>query len=97
MLYGKRRDNEGSKGFALGIIIGALVGAGTALLLAPSSGDETRRLLRRKARRLSAQGGEALHHVAEDAERTARDFARRGRRYAMRARDTAQEIIRDHA
>jgi gas vesicle protein len=96
MYYGKRQNN-GTQGFALGMIIGALVGAGAALLMAPSSGEDTRRLLRRKARRLSAQGGEALHHVAEDAERTARDFARRGRRYAMRARETAHDIIRDHA
>ncbi len=89
MYYGQRRNTGNAAGFALGMMVGALLGAGAALLMAPASGDDTRRLLRKKARRLSERGNVALGHAADDAERAARDFARRGRKYAMRARDRA--------
>ena len=50
-------DGEGGSGkartFGAGLILGALVGAGLALLLAPQSGAETRRDLARRARRLA--------------------------------------------
>lgn len=50
-------DAEGGSGkartFAAGLILGALVGAGLALLLAPQSGAETRRDLAHRARRLA--------------------------------------------
>ncbi len=50
-------DAEGGNGkartFTVGLILGALVGAGLALLLAPQSGAETRRGLVRRARRLA--------------------------------------------
>ena len=93
MYYSTQRGSDGAKGFGLGILLGALLGAGAALLYAPASGDDTRRALRRRARRLSERGTEALSHVTEDAERAARQFARRGRKYAMRARDAAEELL----
>ena len=39
--------------FLTGLVIGAAVGAGLALLFAPASGDDTRRLIRKRARSLS--------------------------------------------
>jgi gas vesicle protein len=48
----ERRDG-GLRSFAAGLMIGALIGAGLALMLAPQSGEETRRLLRRRARRIA--------------------------------------------
>jgi len=39
--------------FLTGLVIGAAVGAGLALLFAPASGDDTRRLIRKRARGLS--------------------------------------------
>ena len=57
-----RMDREGGNGglrtFGAGLLIGALVGAGIALLVAPSSGEETRRLISRRARRLAADARE---------------------------------------
>ena len=79
MPYWRDRDADNTQGFAIGILVGALLGAGAALLFAPASGDETRRVLRRKASRLSARGSEALGNVVEDAERAARRLARRAR------------------
>ena len=93
MPYWREQDSDNSKGFALGMIVGALLGASAALLLAPASGEQTRRVLRRKAVRLSERGGNTLGHVAEDAERAARQLARRGRKAAIRARDAAEALI----
>lgn len=54
-------------GFAIGLTLGVLVGAGVALLLAPASGDVTRRRLRRKldhARELASDGIDELRRRA---------------------------------
>lgn len=63
-----------------GLLIGALVGAGTALLLAPQSGADTRTTIRRKARFVRHRAGDAWDDLA--AELAA--VARRGRRRARR-------------
>ena len=87
----KRRDS--SSGFAVGLIVGALLGGAAALLWAPASGDETRKVLRRNARRLSERGRDALGEISDDAERAARRLARQGRKYAARTRDAAGDLI----
>jgi hypothetical protein len=54
-------------GFAIGLTLGVLVGAGVALLLAPASGNVTRRRLRRKldhARELASDGIDELRKRA---------------------------------
>jgi gas vesicle protein len=52
-----RRWNTTS--FITGIVVGAAVGAGMALLLAPSTGEETRRAIRKRVKGMSkdAAGG----------------------------------------
>jgi len=42
-------DSEKWGSFALGVLVGAVVGGGVALLLAPKSGKETRELIRDKS------------------------------------------------
>jgi gas vesicle protein len=39
--------------FAAGLVIGALMGAGVALLFAPQSGADTRRMIRRRSRKIA--------------------------------------------
>ena len=76
-----RMDREGGSSglrtFAAGLLIGALIGAGIALLVAPSSGRETRRLIARRARRLAADAGEryddARHELRQAHERRRRE------------------------
>jgi gas vesicle protein len=46
--------------FVLGVVIGALIGAGVALILAPDSGRRTRRRIRRSAEDLSEAAGDRL-------------------------------------
>ncbi len=69
--------NGGLRTFAAGLIIGALVGAGIALLVAPSSGEETRRLIARRARRLAADArdryDDARHELHQLRERRRRE------------------------
>jgi gas vesicle protein len=47
-------------------LLGALVGAGVALLLAPQSGEETRKQLGEKARQLGDEAGNRLQGVKEE-------------------------------
>jgi len=46
-------DESSGRSFAVGLLLGALVGAGVALLFAPQSGEETRRLIRKRSRRFA--------------------------------------------
>ena len=54
---GRPRWSTGT--FVAGIVVGAAVGAGLALLLAPSSGEDTRRAIRKRVKGMSrdAAGG----------------------------------------
>ena len=66
----------GTRTFAAGLLIGALVGAGVALLFAPQSGDDTRRLIQRKAKRLTADARDRFDDVKDrvrDARRRAEE------------------------
>lgn len=76
MLDSGYENGNGARGASAmtGFMIGALVGAGVALLLAPASGTETRRRLGETTKRLRDQAkdrmGQAkdlMHDVKEDA------------------------------
>jgi gas vesicle protein len=65
-------DDESAAGTViLAFIVGAVTGAAVALLMAPASGEETRRILGERAR----EGRER----AEEAARQSRDFLNRQR------------------
>lgn len=76
-----------------GLLVGALIGAGTALLLAPQSGEETRTLLRRKARYARHRAGDAWDDLAGELVAAARSRGRRMRRAVRRARWRASDAI----
>lgn len=48
----ERTGQQIGNGHAMGFIVGALIGAGVALLMAPATGSDTRRKLGETARRL---------------------------------------------
>jgi hypothetical protein len=62
--------------FGAGLAVGALIGAGAALLFAPQSGEDTRELLAERAQRLGGRVSERLDDVRGDLGW----YMRRGRR-----------------
>ena len=66
-------------------VAGAAIGATVALLYAPKSGRETRRIVRRKAR----EGSEALSETASDLYEKGRDLYEKG----LKVADEAAEMI----
>lgn len=90
-----------AKGFGIGLLVGAIVGAGAALLLAPTTGEQTRRTLRNGAQRLYSQSGDFVGEVWENADdairplrksasRKVREGMKRGRSYVDDAADLVE-------
>jgi gas vesicle protein len=59
------RDDSGAGTVVVAFVLGALTGAAVALLMAPQSGEETRRMLAEKAREGRAKAGEAARQGRE--------------------------------
>jgi gas vesicle protein len=76
----ERRKWE-STSFLTGLALGAVIGAGLALIFAPASGDETRRLVRKRARSLSREAATGLVSARDEARQALRE-----KKEALRAR-----------
>jgi len=59
------RDESGAGTVVVAFVLGALTGAAVALLMAPASGEETRRLIAEKAREGRDKAGEAARQGRE--------------------------------
>ncbi len=95
-------EAEGASGFKW-FLVGAAFGAGLALLLAPQSGERTRRDLSRNARRLKRQAGAKLEEFADEIEDRGRQIKEsaaefieevedRGRSARASAEDFVEEV-----
>src|SRR4026209_109982 len=83
------RDDGGAAGtVVIAFVLGAVTGAAVALLMAPTSGEETRRMLADRAR----EGRERADAAREGGGR-AREAARQAREFATRQRDTISSAI----
>lgn len=71
-----REESDGGGSFAAGLLVGALIGAGVALLFAPEKGESVRRKLGKKARRVSEAVEEAADEVRDEVARRRREIAR---------------------
>jgi gas vesicle protein len=60
-------DRRDGVGFVFGLLVGALVGASIAVILAPQSGAETRETLRHKAHEVKGRANELATEFKEDA------------------------------
>lgn len=93
----RQQDTEKLQILGIGLLVGAVLGAASALLLAPASGEETRRAIAKRARKAYSEGSVLLEDSWEDAERAARRAARMGmkraRRQASRLRDLGEETL----
>lgn len=79
-------SNNGESFFA-GVILGATVGAVTALLFAPDKGKRTRKKLNRKVRELNdslddlyLKSKDSFSHLSEDVEDNLNDLAKKGKK-----------------
>lgn len=75
---------EGSRagvGFLAGLVLGALLGAGAALLLAPERGEVTRGRIQRRMRRLRRDAADRLDEIRDDAGRQVKRTRRRLREH----------------
>lgn len=73
------RDDSGAAGtVVMAFVLGAITGAAVALLMAPASGEETRRVIADKAREGRERANEA---------------ARQGRDFVNRQKDTLSSAI----
>lgn len=87
--FEEERDWRGAGILSLGIIAGALVGAGVALLLAPQSGEETRERIADRARRLGSRADAGWDDLRDELRR----LRRRSRRAATRGRWKVEDIL----
>ena len=69
-------DHHTTRTFLAGLAIGALVGAGVALLFAPKSGVETRLAVSRRAKILAREARDRYDDLREKVHRARRDSAR---------------------
>jgi len=60
-----KEEGYGSGSLLLSFLLGGVVGAGMALLLAPQSGSETRRKIRELADDIKATGGDYVNEANE--------------------------------
>ena len=86
------REDSGSATIITAFVLGALTGAAVALLVAPQTGDETRRLLSDKAREGADRAAEAARHGRELLNRQRENISsaiERGREAYEQARGTS--------
>ena len=70
-------DETRGAGFLFGLIVGAVMGASVAMLLAPQSGEETREMLREKADVARRRAKEMADTFKDDAE----EWVEKGKKY----------------
>jgi len=79
-------ERSSPAGFVTGVFLGLLAGTILAMVAAPQSGEETRDLLRAKAREAVERTRDTAGDVSETVGGTANDLVERGRRIVERAR-----------
>jgi len=90
--------NGGDMGaFFAGFLVGGLVGAATALLLAPQSGEETREQIRQKGIELQSKGEDTLTEARAKAEAVAADIKRRAEELQRQSKVILEEGQRNLA
>lgn len=88
-------DNDGDVGaFLSGFIIGGLVGAAAALVLAPQSGHETRAQMREKGIELKTRSEDGLQEARARAGQAAAEMRIRAEEIAAEARVRAEGMAK---
>ncbi|MBX3049400.1 MAG: YtxH domain-containing protein [Anaerolineales bacterium] len=86
-------DRNGDFGaFFSGLLMGGIIGAVSALLMAPQSGEETRKLLRERGIELRDMSSDALEKAAAEARERADELTRLAREQAKDLRGRAEDV-----
>ena len=86
-------DHGRTLAFGAGIAVGALLGAGLALLLAPQSGDATRAMITRGARRVPDRLRDSWDDLGDELRSALRRRGKRVRRGMREARWKAADVV----
>lgn len=89
---------KGDSGFLIGAVLGGLIGAGAALLLAPKSGEETRKDLKQKADEMKVKTNLASKEArdkVEEVKGSMNDVVNDVRHTAYSAADKLERRIRE--
>lgn len=86
-------NNNELGSFLAGFVIGGLVGAATALILAPQSGEETRQQMASKSRDLRSTSEERLQQYRERADNIVADTRGRMQETGGRVQEQARIVL----
>ncbi|MCA9954244.1 MAG: YtxH domain-containing protein [Ardenticatenaceae bacterium] len=78
--------------FLAGFVIGGLVGAATALILTPQSGEETRNKIANKSNELLQSGGARVQQVRETAGSYSHDYLEKASSALSSTRQQVQDV-----
>jgi gas vesicle protein len=86
-------STHGTAGFVAGVLFGAFLGAGFALLLAPERGDKIRGRLKRRMRSLREDARNGIDRAGTATRKELRRRQRRIRAELARARARAEQAL----
>jgi gas vesicle protein len=86
-------DNNDLGAFLAGFVIGGLVGAATALILAPQSGEETRSQIVNQSLALRDAGEASIRHYRDMAETYTHDFLDRAEEMGEQVQEQARIVL----
>jgi gas vesicle protein len=84
--YERYENEERGGGFMMGLLTGAVIGAGLGMLLAPKAGADLRGQIGEQAKNLGNKASEQYRRASE----TASGWAGRGREIVNQAREAVQ-------
>ena len=88
-------NNMNGKDFLLGAVVGGIIGAVTALLLAPKSGTELRADIRETAGTVTAKTQEIAQQVGEKSQAIARNVGAHTSEWVDKAKDIAGTVANE--
>ena len=89
-----KRD-ENILSLILPYLIGGLIGAGIALLMAPKSGQETRHIIRNKGLEIKDRAAETVGDTRSRASQTIGDLTSQAREGISSVKDRSQEMVEE--
>ena len=82
---------ERSAGFLTGLLLGGLIGVTVAMIVAPQAGDDTREVVRTKAREASDNVRSAADDLSKTAQATADDVTASANELLVRGKQIVEE------